>query len=117
MLRIGVLSSEKHWIRQLAAIFPEWEMQVEDLSRGRLSAGVTDWDALVVDLEAIGADATGLESVVEAALSRSRYLILLIPHKLLDAEKQFSGKGIFILHKPTSVGELALALRMLFKET
>lgn len=116
MLRIVIVSSEKHWARQVAAIFPEWEMQVEQLDDPRqlLVAG-SQWDALVLDLDLAEAHVSNLADFMEAVASRSGHTIVLIPTRFMHLQPQFTSAGIFVLRKPTSSGEIALALRMLLK--
>jgi hypothetical protein len=55
MLHIGIVSSEKHWANQVVAIFPEWELQVDQLEAPGpvLLSSLATWDALVLDLDAV----------------------------------------------------------------
>jgi hypothetical protein len=118
MIRIAIVSSEKHWARQVSAIFPEWEMHVEQLESPSsvVQGDSARWDALVLDLDAVEPHASNLPEFMEVAVSRTVHAIVLIPPRLMQLEPQFAGTGIFVLRKPTSSGEIALALRMLFKQ-
>jgi len=116
MLRIVIVSTEKHWARQVAAIFPEWEMHVEQLHDPRLLLPATSrWDALVLDLDLAEAHTSNLAEFMETVVSGAGHTVVLIPPRLMHLEPQFAGTGIFVLRKPTSSGEIALALRMLLK--
>lgn len=118
MLRIGIVSSEKHWARQVATIFPEWQMDVEhlDAPSGVLLSAIATWDVLVLDLDAIESHTANLAGFMEISASRARHLIVLIPPRFMDLEAQFKATGIYVLRKPTSSGEIGLALRMLYRE-
>ena len=118
MLRIAIVSSEKHRADQVATIFPEWEMRVEQLKvpGDVLLSNMVTWDALVLDLDSIESHTPDVPEFIDIAVHRSRHTIVLIPPHLMHLEKNFTGAGIFVLRKPTSSGEIALALRMLFRE-
>jgi hypothetical protein len=118
MLRIGIVSPEKHWATQVSAIFPEWEMHVDQLETlsSILLGNIFSWDSLVLDLDAIESVTFNIVEFIRIAADRAHHTIVLIPQRLMHLEPKFSGTGIFVLHKPTSSGEIALALRMLFRE-
>jgi hypothetical protein len=118
MLRIAIVSSEKHWANQVAAIFPDWEMHLEQLEQPStvLLSGTARWDALVLDLDSVESHTPKVIEFIEMTVSRSRHTIVLIPPRLQQLEARFSGTGIFVLRKPISSGEIALAVRMLFRE-
>jgi hypothetical protein len=117
MLRIGIVSLERHWPGQVSSIFPEWEMSVEQLQSplAALASTVPDWDALVVDLDVVANYTDDLVRFVDSAALRSRRVIALVPPRFTSLGPQLSSKGTFILYKPTSSGEIALAIRMLLK--
>src|SRR5512147_1588798 len=110
MLRIGIVSADSHWAKQVSAIFPEWEMHVEQLETSStvLLSSMVTWDALVLDLDSVESHTSNIIEFVDIASSRSRHTIVLIPPRLLHLEPKFAGTGIFVLRKPTSSGEIAL---------
>lgn len=117
MLRIGIVSVERHWAHQLSAIFPEWEMHVEQIEAiaSILQEDFPRWDALVLDLDLLEPHTPNLVEFVQSSTGRSRHVVALIPTRLSQLQDKFSGTGVFVLRKPTSSGEIALALRMLLK--
>src|SRR6478609_9279840 len=118
MLRIGFVSCEKHQATQVATIFPEWEMRAEQLEgpTSVLLSGLSTWDAIVLDLDVIESHTSDVPEFIDITVGRARHTIVLIPPRLTHLEPQFAGSGIFVLRKPTSSGEIALALRMLFRQ-
>ena len=119
MIRIGIVSSEKHWARQVGKIFPEWPLDVEQLDSPSLVAlsPIDTWDALVLDLDSVESHSANIDAFIEMAASRAHHVIALIPPRFMNLESKFAAAGIFALRKPTSSGEIGLALRMLFRES
>jgi len=119
MLRIGIVSSEKHWARQVATIFPEWQMDVEYLEAPSsvLLSAPGAWDALLLDLDSVEAHTSNIVEFMDMASGHAHYLIALIPPRFIHLEPQFSASGIYALRKPTSSGEIGIALRMLFRQS
>ncbi len=115
MLRIGIVSSEKHWARQVATIFPEWHMDVECLeapSSVLLSAPGT-WDALLLDLDSVESHSSNILGFLELAASHAHFLIAFVPPRFIHLEPELAASGVYALRKPTSSGEIGIALRML----
>jgi hypothetical protein len=79
--------------------------------------GTSNWDALVIDLDALESNSVDMKELVDIAASHTRHMIVLVPPRLQELEAELAGRGLFMLRKPTSSGEIALGLRMLFKDT
>jgi hypothetical protein len=92
-------------------------MHVEQLesTTSILDRSLATWDALVLDLDVLEPQTSDLLQFVELAAGRSRRVIVLVPSRLAHLDPKFTGIGVFVLRKPTSSGEIALALRMLLK--
>ncbi len=118
MLKIGMLTLDSQRGRQVQEIFPEWEMHIEQLASPEdvLRSAEKSWTALVVDLDAVEPQSPNLFEFVEAMMTRTMYAVVLIPPRLMHTEAKLVAAGVFVLKKPTSSGEIALALRMLLKE-
>jgi hypothetical protein len=118
MLHIAIVSSERHWAKQVEAIFPEWEMKVEHFESPStvLLGNVVGWNVIVLDLDSVEAHTSDVGEFITMAASRARHTIVLIPPHLMELEAKLTGTGIFVLRKPTSSGEIALAMRMLFRD-
>jgi hypothetical protein len=118
MLHIAIISTEKHWANQLASIFAERELHIEQLETpSRVMLGTNlHWDALVVDLDAVESHTADHEAFLEIAISRARQVIVLVPPRLAPLEPGLAGIGLYVLRKPTSSGEIAIGLQMLFKQ-
>lgn len=118
MLRIGFVSGEKHWAKQVATIFPESKLHVERVDSPRVLAkpDSSKWDAVVLDLDTLDMHSASITDYLELVSDHSRHKIVLIPQRLAGLESSLVGNDAFILRKPTSSGEIALALRMLFRE-
>ncbi len=112
-----MLTLDTRRARQVQEIFPEWEMQIEQLGSPEdvLKGGENAWHALVVDLDAVETSSSNPVEFVQAAATRAAHSIILIPPRLTHMEPQFADARVFVLRKPTSSGEIALALRMLLK--
>lgn len=118
MPRIAILSPEIHWARQIRTIFPDWEMEVQQLESPTsiLNAELQSWKVLILDLEAVEPHTSKITEFIGVSTSRAAHVIVLIPPRLMDLEPQFAGSGVYLLRKPTSSGEIALAMRMLLKD-
>jgi hypothetical protein len=118
MLRIGIVSSEKHWARQVATIFPEWHMDVESLEAPSsvLLSAPGAWDALLLDLDSVESHTSNIVNFMELAAVHAHYLIALIPPRFVHLEPEMAAIGIYALRKPTSSGEIGIALSMLFRK-
>ena len=117
MLKIAMLTLEAQRAHQMQEIFPEWEMHIEQLASPEDVLGNSEvgWTALVMDLDAVELHSSNPAEFVQAAISRAGHAVVLVPPRLMHMEPQFAQAGVFVLRKPTSSGEIALALRMLLK--
>ena len=117
MLKIAMLTIDAQRARQVQEIFPEWEMHMVQLASPEdvLKSSEGCWTALVVDLDAVEPHSSNAVEFLQAAMTRATHAVVLVPARLMHLEPQFAEVGAFVLRKPTSSGEIALALRMLLR--
>ncbi len=117
MVRIAIVSSDEQWSKQLGSIFPEWEMMNLPLSSldKVLTQPQGEFDVIVFALSAVEAHAVDVVTVVAEAGRRARRSLVMIPARLKHLQPDFTAAGVFVLHEPTSSGELALGIRMLLR--
>lgn len=116
MSKVLFLTRDSHLSEQLPRIFAELDLEVEAKSDTTplLDHGVpTRWKAVILDLDILTSDEQATD--VLKALPNPKMTVMLVPTRLRHLEATARMTGALVLHKPSTVGEVGLALRILLK--
>jgi hypothetical protein len=114
LMRVLCLSKEEQLLRQVETVFSQSisELTIEhNSSRFADSAISGDWDAFLVDFDALPPACNPVEFVT--GIASQKPLLVIGSFDFANWHSHFRQFGALVLHKPTSAGEIGLALRRL----
>jgi hypothetical protein len=107
------LSREAHWLRHVSVVFADsiGDMAFEEGPEAFLQKVTQcDFDALVIDIDVLPPASSPFDFVSQIESSKPK---LVMGSRFADWHEKVSQGGIVVLQKPTSAGEVGLALRRL----
>lgn len=116
MSKVLFLTRDSHLSEQLPRIFAELDLEVEASHDANLIAhqsATGNWEAVILDLDIFSSE----EQIKGAihSLPSPKLTIMLVPTRLRHLEASARMTGALVLHKPATIGEIGLGLRILLK--
>jgi hypothetical protein len=114
-MRVLCLSKECSFLMQILKAFADGvdEMGCEATPEKFLDvAGAAQWDAFVIDFDALHEDFPDPVEFVTRLGPEARVLTMG-SSRFSDWHEQLEKQGALVLHKPTTIGEIGLVLRKL----